>query len=123
MSRSSTITRQVGTRQVGTRQVGTKQVGTKQPRRIRPHPGEILREECLLPLGLSARQLAGVLGVPHNRISDLVREKRSVTADTALRLAQHFGTTAQFWLNLQTSHDLSKAEATTDYSRIPVRAA
>ena len=100
-----------------------KQGGAKHARRVRPHPGEILREECLLPLGLSARQLASVLGVPHNRISDLVREKRSVTADTALRLAQHFGTTAQFWLNLQTSHDLSKAEATTDYSRIPRRAA
>ncbi|MEQ1670556.1 MAG: HigA family addiction module antitoxin [Hyphomicrobium sp.] len=92
-------------------------------RRIRPHPGEVLREECLLPLGMSARQLAQILGVPHNRISDLAREKRAMTADTALRLAQHLGTTAQFWLNLQTSHDLSKAEAATDYSRIPRRAA
>jgi antitoxin HigA-1 len=96
---------------------------TKAARRIRPHPGEVLREECLVPLGLSARQLASVLDVPANRISDLVREKRAMTADTALRLAQHFGTTAQFWLNLQTSHDLSKAEAATDYSRIPRRAA
>ncbi len=96
---------------------------TKTAHRIRPHPGEVLREECLAPLGLSARQLAAVLDVPHNRISDLVREKRAMTADTALRLAQHFGTTAQFWLNLQTSHDLSKAAAATDYSRIPRRAA
>ncbi len=96
---------------------------TKATHRIRPHPGEILREECLLPLGLSARQLANILAVPHNRISDLAREKRAMTADTALRLAQHFGTTAQFWLNLQTSHDLSKAEAATDYSGIPSRAA
>jgi antitoxin HigA-1 len=96
---------------------------TKASRRMRPHPGEVLREECLLPLGLSARQLASILSVPHNRISDLVREKRAMTADTALRLAQHFGTTAQFWLTLQTSHDLSRAEAATDYSRIPRRAA
>lgn len=79
---------------------------TKTARRIRPHPGEVLREECLLSLDLSARQLAAILGVPANRISDLVREKRSMTADTALRLAQHFGTTAQSWLKLQFSHDL-----------------
>lgn len=90
--------------------------------RIRPHPGEILREECLLPLEMSARQLAEILGVPPNRISDIVREKRSVTADTALRLARHFGTTAEFWLNLQASHDLSKARGTTDVSGIPQRA-
>ena len=96
---------------------------TKTGRRLRPHPGEILREECLTPLGMSARQLAAILGVPANRISDLVRERRAVSADTALRLAQHFGTTAQFWLNLQSSHDLSRAEASTDYSRIPRRAA
>ena len=95
----------------------------KTGRRLRPHPGEILREECLTPLGMSARQLAAILGVPANRISDLVRERRAVSADTALRLAQHFGTTAQFWLNLQSSHDLSRAEASTDYSRIPRRAA
>ena len=98
-------------------------ITTKKSPRIRPHPGEILREECLLPTGMSARRLADILNVPHNRISDIVREKRSVSADTALRLAQHFGTTAQFWLNLQTSHDLSKAEATTDYTHIPKRAA
>ncbi len=96
---------------------------TKTTRRLRPHPGEILREECLAPLGLSARQLATILDVPANRISDVVRERRAVSADTALRLAQHFGTTAQFWLNLQSSHDLSRAEASTDYSRIPRRAA
>ena len=96
---------------------------TKSAHRLRPHPGEVLREACLVPLAMSARQLASTLDVPANRISDLVREKRAMTADTALRLAQHFGTTAQFWLNLQTSHDLSKAEAATDYSRIPRRAA
>jgi antitoxin HigA-1 len=101
----------------------TTKASTKPARRIRPHPGEILREECLVPLGLSARHLAEILGVPHNRISDIAREKRSMTADTALRLARHFGTTAEFWLNLQSSHDLSKAAATTDFSRIPRRAA
>ena len=79
--------------------------------RIRTHPGEILREEFLVPHGLSARQLAEVLDVPHNRISDIARERRSVSADTALRLARHFGTTAQFWLNLQNAYDLSKASS------------
>ena len=96
---------------------------TRPLHRIRPHPGEILREECLVAIGMSARQLADILGVPPNRISEIVREKRSVSADTAIRLSRHFGTTAQFWLNLQTAHDLSKAEATTDYSSIPKRAA
>ncbi|MCA3641315.1 MAG: HigA family addiction module antidote protein [Methylobacterium sp.] len=87
------------------------------------HPGEILREEFLVPLGMSARQLATALGVPGNRISDILREERDVTADTALRLSRFFGTTAQFWLNLQTAHDLSKAEASHDYSTIRPRAA
>jgi antitoxin HigA-1 len=87
------------------------------------HPGEILREEFLVPLGMSARQLATALGVPGNRISDILREERDVTADTALRLSRFFGTTAQFWLNLQTAHDLSKAEASHDYSSIKPRAA
>jgi antitoxin HigA-1 len=91
--------------------------------RIRTHPGEILREEFMKPLGLSARQLAQSLGVPGNRISDLARERRDVSADTALRLARHFGTDARFWLNLQIAHDLSKAQALQDYSVIPTRAA
>ena len=90
--------------------------------RLRTHPGEMQREEFLLPLGMSARQLAEILCVPHNRISDIVRERRPVSADTALRLAKHFGTTAQFWLNVQNAYDLSKAESTADYSRIPKRA-
>lgn len=91
--------------------------------RIRTHPGEVLREEFLLPLGLSARALAREIGVPANRLTDILRERRGITADTALRLGRHFGTDPRFWLNLQTAHDLSKAEATTDYSAIPVRAA
>ena len=60
--------------------------------RIRTHPGEVLREEYLLPLGLSARALAKLLGVPANRITEIMRGERDVTADTAIRLARYFGT-------------------------------
>jgi addiction module HigA family antidote len=91
--------------------------------RIRTHPGEILREDYLLPLGLSARQLAKALDVPGNRISDLVRQRRDVSADTAIRLGRYFETDPRFWLNLQAAHDLSKAEAEQDYSAIRPRAA
>lgn len=91
--------------------------------RIRTHPGEVLREEFMGPLGLSAHQLAHAIRVPANRISDIVRERRSVTADTALRLAKHFGSTAQFWLNLQMAYDLSKAEAEIDLSSVTRRKA
>lgn len=79
--------------------------------KMRPiHPGEILREEFLLPLGLSANALALALHVPAPRINDIVRERRGVTPDTALRLARYFDTTPQFWLNLQTNFDLKQAE-------------
>lgn len=79
---------------------------------MRPiHPGEILREEYLQPLGLSANALAMDLHVPAPRINDIVRERRAITPDTALRLARYFDTTPQFWMNLQTSYDLKKAEA------------
>jgi antitoxin HigA-1 len=86
--------------------------------RIRTHPGEVLNEEFMVPLGLSARRLAGEIEVPPNRISEIVRGRRHVSADTALRLGRRFGTTPQFWLNLQDAHELSKAEATHDYSTI-----
>jgi addiction module HigA family antidote len=89
--------------------------------RIRTHPGEILREEYLVPLGLSSRALAHAISVPPNRMSELVAERRGITADTAVRLARHFRTTPEFWMNLQSGHDLSKAQAETDYSHIPVR--
>lgn len=79
--------------------------------RVRTHPGEVLREEFLAPLGMSAHQLADAIDVPPNRISEIARENRSVTADTALRLAEYFKTTAEFWMNLQSAHDLSKARA------------
>ena len=91
--------------------------------RIRCHPGEILREEYMLPLELSARQLAIAIGVPPNRITDIMRERRGITADTAIRLGRYFGTDARSWMNMQQSHDLSKAEAETDYSDIAKRAA
>jgi addiction module HigA family antidote len=79
--------------------------------KMRPiHPGEILREEFLRPLEMSAHALALELKVPAPRINEIVRERRAVTSDTALRLARYFGTTPQFWLNLQTSYDLRIAE-------------
>lgn len=87
-------------------------------RRIRTHPGEILTHEFLVPLGMSAAKLAKLINVPANRLTDIIRGRRDVSADTALRLARYFKTTPQFWLNLQTAFDLSKAEAKNDYSRI-----
>ncbi len=78
--------------------------------RMRPvHPGEILGEE-LQELGLSANALAKALDVPTNRITSILNGQRGVTADTALRLARYFGTTPQFWLNLQQSFELRVAE-------------
>jgi antitoxin HigA-1 len=78
---------------------------------MRPvHPGEVLREEYLIPLGLSARALAKALRVPPPRVNDTVRERRGITADTALRLARYFGGDARSWLNVQTAYDLRMAE-------------
>jgi len=78
--------------------------------RMRPiHPGEVLREEFLGPLGMTAHALAQALRVPAPRVNDLVRERRSVTPDTALRLARYFDTSPQFWLNLQAGYDLKIA--------------
>lgn len=74
------------------------------------HPGEILRHEFLEPLALSAHALALALRVPANRISAILAGRRSVTAETALRLARHFGTSAAFWLNLQKAWELEQAE-------------
>jgi addiction module HigA family antidote len=91
--------------------------------RIATHPGEVLREEFLIPLGLSARRLAAEIKTPQNRLSDLIRGRRGMTADTAIRLARRFGTTPQFWMNLQSNHDLSVAESKNDYSAISPRAA
>jgi addiction module HigA family antidote len=79
---------------------------------MRPvHPGEILREDYLAELDMSANALAKALKVPAPRVNDIVRERRGVSADTALRLARYFDTTPQYWLNLQTAYDLRLAEA------------
>ena len=80
--------------------------------RITTHPGEILREEFIAPLRLSANALALALRVPATRIGDIIRAEkpRAVSADTAIRLARYFGTTPQFWLNLQSAYDLSIVE-------------
>ncbi len=92
MSKSSTITKGVAT-----------------PHRITTHPGEVLAEEFLRPLGMSANALAMSLRVPATRIGAIIKGERSVSADTALRLARFFGTSAEFWINLQAMHDLTKA--------------
>jgi len=73
------------------------------------HPGEVLREDFLKPLQMSQYALAKALGVPEIRISEIVHAKRAITPDTALRLARYFGTSAEFWLGMQTSYDLELA--------------
>jgi antitoxin HigA-1 len=70
------------------------------------HPGEILLEEFLIPLGISQYRVAKDVHVPARRINEIVHRKRSITADTALRLSQYFGNSAKFWLNLQVQYDL-----------------
>lgn len=77
--------------------------------RVTTHPGEMLREEFLIPLGISQNALALKLRVPATRIGEIVKAKRAITPDTALRLARFFGNSPEFWLNLQQMHDLSKA--------------
>jgi addiction module HigA family antidote len=72
------------------------------------HPGEILQEEFLKPLGISQYRIAKDLNVPARRINEIVQGKRSISADTALRLARYFGTTDRFWLNLQARYDLER---------------
>jgi antitoxin HigA-1 len=74
------------------------------------HPGEILREEFLKPMGISVYQLARQIHLTRSRINDIVLERRAITADTALRLARFFGTTPQFWMNMQASYELRRAE-------------
>lgn len=78
--------------------------------RITTHPGEILREEFLSPLGISAHALAVSIKVPASRISEIVKERRGISVDTAVRLAKYFGMSADFWLNLQRSYDISQIE-------------
>jgi len=92
MSKSSTIIKAVAT-----------------PNRVTTHPGEVLAEEFLKPLGLSVNALAMALRVPATRMGAVIKGERAVTADTALRLARFFGTSPEFWVNLQAMHDLTKA--------------
>ena len=78
---------------------------------MRPvHPGEILREEYILPMGMSVHALSQALRVPATRLHEIVKERRAITPDTALRLARYFNTDARSWLNLQLSYDLKIAE-------------
>jgi addiction module HigA family antidote len=82
-------------------------------RRLPPvHPGEVLRDEFLTPMGMSVYELANAIKVPRSRVNDIVLGRRAITTDTALRLARYFGTTPEFWVNLQAFHDLDAASRT-----------
>lgn len=87
------------------------------------HPGEILREEFMVPLGLTSTELAKSLHITVPRVNELVRERRSMTADTAMRLARYFGTSAKLWMGLQAEYDLNLAAANRDIQKIKPRAA
>jgi addiction module HigA family antidote len=87
------------------------------------HPGEILLTEFLEPLGLTAYRLAKEIRVPAPRVGDVVRGKRAISADTALRLGIYFGLPAQFWLNLQNEYDLRRAAASPALKKLTPRAA
>ena len=76
------------------------------------HPGEVLKEEFLVPMNISAYRLAKEINIPQTRISEIIHGKRSITADTAIRFSKFFGTTAEFWLNLQNLYDLEEEERT-----------
>jgi antitoxin HigA-1 len=91
----------------------------------RIHPGEILREEFLKPIGMSPYELAKRLHVPAPRVNDIVLERRGISADTAVRLSRFFGTTEHFWLNLQAAYEISriKADHATEIELITPRAA
>jgi addiction module HigA family antidote len=91
MSKSSTATKAIAT-----------------PNRVTTHPGEVLNEEFLKPLGMSVNALAIALRVPATRVGAIVKAERAVTADTALRLARFFNTRPEFWMNLQAMHELTK---------------
>lgn len=85
------------------------------------HPGEVLQEEFLKPLGISAYRLSQDVRVPQTRISEIIHGKRRITADTAIRLSKYFGTSAEFWIGLQTDFDLeeSRQEIESDIDLIP----
>ena len=89
--------------------------------RVPTHPGEMLLEEFLKPMGLTQRELADAIGVPYQRVNEIINERRGITPSTALRLAQFFGTTSEFWLNGQMRWDLYHAQKAEqeDLKRIP----
>lgn len=87
------------------------------------HPGEILMEDFIEPLGLTKNAVATAIGVPANRIGEIVRGSRSITADTDLRLSRFFGTSEGYWLALQNAYDLEEARRVVDYDGIPRHAA
>ena len=74
------------------------------------HPGEIIKEDFLIPMGISQYQLANDIKVPHSRITAIIRGKRRITADTAMRLAIYFGNSPEFWLNAQNGYDLEETQ-------------
>ncbi len=87
-------------------------------KKLKPiHPGEILREEFMIPLGLSSNALARAVGVTPARINEIVRERRGITADTALRLARFFNTDVRSWINLQSNYDIERAQAEAEAGR------
>ena len=90
-------------------QVDLSDVATDQAPRLPAHPGRILADEFMQPLGLSANRLAKALRVPPNRISTILAGRRAITPETALRLGRFFDTSAEFWVNLQSNHDLAVA--------------
>jgi addiction module HigA family antidote len=92
--------------------ITTKGIAT--PNRVTTHPGEVLSEEFLIPLGMSVNALAMGLRVPATRIGAIVKGERAVTADTALRLARFLGTSPEFWVNLQAMHDLTRTKRESD---------
>ncbi|MGC2210096.1 MAG: HigA family addiction module antitoxin [Candidatus Korobacteraceae bacterium] len=85
------------------------------------HPGEILREEFMVPLGLTSAELARQLHISVPRVNEIARERRAITADTAMRLGRYFGTSAKLWMNLQIEYDLNLAAASRDIKKIKPR--
>jgi addiction module HigA family antidote len=85
------------------------------------HPGEVLLEEFLKPLGISAYRLSKDIGIPQTRISAIIKGKRRITADTALRLSQYFGNSAKFWLGLQDDYDLEEELITNEKELLSIK--
>src|SRR5674476_980878 len=94
-------------------------MANKLPKKLPPlHPGEVLREEFLVPLGLSPGALAKAMGVPRTRVERIAGESTGITADTALRLSKALGTSAQVWLNLQNRYDVETAQRAVSYTHL-----